>query len=57
MNQESPDLFHSWYLTFSFGRELQKNALKQWALGHKDEAQKQLLKKAKDCSNATWGEL
>ena len=57
MNQESPDLFHPWYLTFSFGRELQKSALKQWSLGHKDEAQKQLLKKAKDCSNATWGEL
>ena len=46
-----------WYLSFSFGRELQHGALRLWAGGEKDQARMALLDKAEHCSLATRGEL
>ena len=46
-----------WYMSFSFGRELQQNALKLWAEGKREDAQDALLKRANQCSLATQGEL
>ena len=46
-----------WYLSFSFGRELQHGALRLWAGGEKEQARMALLDKAEHCSLATRGEL
>jgi len=46
-----------WYMSFSFGRELQQNALKLWAEGKKEHAQDALLERANQCSLATQGEF
>ena len=46
-----------WYTSFSFGRELQHNALKYWAEGNKEDAKDALLGRAIQCSLATKGEL
>ena len=46
-----------WYVSFSFGRELQGPALKSWANSSVEEAQKELIKRASDCSSACLGQL
>ena len=46
-----------WYATFSFGRELQQNSLKLWANGQLDDAKQALLSRAKECSQASGGNL
>lgn len=46
-----------WYASFSFGRELQHNALKYWAEGNKEDAKDALLGRAIQCSLSTQGEL
>ena len=46
-----------WYVSFSFGRELQKNALSLWANAKKQDAKNALLERANQCSLATQGEL
>ena len=46
-----------WYMSFSFGRELQQNALRLWAEGKRKDAQEALLKRANQCSLATQGEF
>ena len=46
-----------WYTSFSFGRELQQNALRLWAEGKKEDAKDALLERANQCSLATQGEL
>jgi fructose-bisphosphate aldolase class I len=46
-----------WYISFSFGRELQQNALRLWAEGKRKDAQDALLERANQCSLATQGEL
>ena len=46
-----------WYLSFSFGRELQGPALKSWATSSVEETQKELIKRASDCSSACLGQL
>jgi fructose-bisphosphate aldolase class 1 len=46
-----------WYVSFSFGRELQGPALKSWANSSVEEAQKELVKRASDCSSACLGQL
>ena len=46
-----------WYMSFSFGRELQHNALKYWAEGNKEDAKDALLGRAIQCSLSTQGEL
>lgn len=48
---------NGWYMSFSFGRELQQNALKLWAEGKKEDAKDALLERAYQCSLATQGEL
>ena len=45
-----------WVLSFSYGRALQSEALKQWGQGNKAEAQKALYKRALLNSNASKGE-
>jgi len=46
-----------WYSTFSFGRELQQNSLKLWANGQLDDAKEALLSRARECSQASGGNL
>jgi len=46
-----------WHMSFSFGRELQHNALKYWAEGNKEDAKDALLGRAIQCSLSTRGEL
>ena len=46
-----------WYMSFSFGRELQQNALRLWAEGKKEAAKDALLRRANQCSLATQGEF
>ena len=46
-----------WYMSFSFGRELQQNALRLWAEGKREDAKDALLKRANQCSLATRGEF
>ena len=46
-----------WYMSFSFGRELQQNALRLWAEGKREDAQDALLKRANQCSLATQGKV
>ena len=46
-----------WDVSFSFGRELQKNALSLWANAKKQDAKNALLERANQCSLATQGEL
>lgn len=46
---------HPWRLTFSYGRGLQSQALKIWAIGDKDGAQKMLLEQSKRCYLASLG--
>jgi fructose-bisphosphate aldolase class I len=46
-----------WHVSFSFGRELQQNALRLWAEGKREDAQDALLKRANQCSLATKGEF
>ena len=46
-----------WYATFSFGRELQQNSLKLWANGQLDDSQQVLLSRARECSQASTGDL
>jgi len=55
MNKKYNDL--PWNLTFSYGRALQQDALNIWAGSNRDDAQKALLKRAKDNSLATLGEF
>ena len=55
MNKKYNDL--PWNLTFSYGRALQQDALNAWAGSNRDDAQKALLKRAKDNSLATLGEF
>jgi len=52
-----PNGFHPWYMSFSFGRELQQNALRLWAEGKKEDAQDALLERANQCSLATQGKV
>ena len=47
----------SWYMSFSFGRELQQNALRLWAEGKKEDAKDALLERANQCSLATQGDF
>ena len=42
-----------WYVSFSFGRELQQNAIKEWANGEPEEAKATLLNAAARCGKAT----
>ena len=45
--------FHlPWNISFSFGRTLQRGALHYWAEGRKDEAQKWLAQRARQCSES-----
>jgi len=55
MNKTNPDL--AWKLTFSYGRGLQREALKTWAGddNNKSAAQKALLKHAENNSQASMG--
>ena len=46
-----------WYVSFSFGRELQHNALRYWAEGNMEDAKDALLGRAIQCSLSTQGEL
>ena len=46
-----------WYLSFSFGRELQGASLVSWANGEKEQARIDLISRAEDCSLAAKGEL
>ena len=46
-----------WYVSFSFGRELQQNAIKEWANGEPEEAKATLLNAAARCGKAAVGEL
>jgi len=46
-----------WYATFSFGRELQQNSLKLWANGQLEDAKQTLLSRARECSQASAGDL
>jgi fructose-bisphosphate aldolase class I len=46
-----------WYATFSFGRELQQNSLKLWANGQLEDAKQALLSRARECSQASAGDL
>jgi fructose-bisphosphate aldolase class I len=57
MNQENTELHSPWYMSFSFGRELQQNALSKWASGNEQGAKEALIKRAEECSLAAWGEL
>ena len=52
-----PNGFHPWYMSFSFGRELQQNALRLWTEGKKEDAQDALLERANQCSLATQGKV
>ncbi len=56
MNAED-SIYSPWYLSFSFGRELQQKALASWSEGYDFGAKEEFLKRAKECSLATWGEL
>ena len=57
LNAINNDTDLPWYASFSFGRELQHNALKYWAEGNKEDAKDALLGRAIQCSLATKGEL
>ena len=57
MNREDTELHSPWYMSFSFGRELQQNALAEWASGNEQGAKEALVKRAKECSLASWGEF
>lgn len=57
MNSESCPIYSPWYLSFSFGRELQQRALASWSAGYDLGAKEEFLRRAKECSLATWGEL
>jgi len=57
INQYADTLGKPWYMSFSFGRELQQNSLRLWAEGKKEEAMDALLERANQCSLATQGEL
>jgi fructose-bisphosphate aldolase class I len=46
-----------WYMSFSFGRELQQNALRLWAEGKREYAKDALLERANQCSLATQGDF
>jgi len=46
-----------WPLSFSFGRELQNDALKLWSEGELELSREALLKRATQCSMAAEGEL
>jgi len=46
-----------WYLSFSFGRELQGPALKAWASTTIEEAQKLIVARAEECSSACLGQF
>ena len=45
-----------WYTSFSFGRELQGPALKAWASVSVEESQKEIIKRASECSSASLGQ-
>ena len=47
----------SWYMSFSFGRELQQNSLRLWSEGKKKDAKDALLERANQCSLATQGDF
>ena len=53
INKKYSDL--PWNLTFSYGRALQQDALNTWSGKNREEAQKDLLKRAKNNSLATTG--
>ena len=55
MNKKYSDL--PWNLTFSYGRALQQDALNAWSGKNREEGQKELLKRAKNNSLATMGNL
>ena len=46
-----------WYVSFSFGRELQQNAIKEWANEQPEEAMTTLLSAAARCGKSTTGDL
>ena len=48
---------HPWYVSFSFGRELQKQCLEHWSNGNKEKAQSSFIERARECSAATHGAL
>ena len=45
-------IYSPWTLSFSFGRTLQGGALHRWSEGRRDDAQKWLSERARDCSQA-----
>ena len=57
LNAINKEEYLPWSTSFSFGRELQQNSLKLWSLGKIEEAKEALLKRAKECSRAVWGQL
>ena len=46
-----------WYVSFSFGRALQNEALELWSKGKSFEAQDWILQRAKECSDSVKGVL
>jgi len=57
LNQINKHSSLPWHATFSFGRELQQNSLALWANGQLDDAKQVLLSRARECSQASTGNL
>ena len=57
LNQMNSSFLTPWPLSFSFGRELQNNALKLWGEGELELSREALLRRAIQCSMAVEGEL
>ena len=55
MNNSGEEL--PWNLTFSYGRALQQDALNAWSGKDREKGQKELLKRAKNNSDATLGKF